>query len=117
MRKRLAAMVFMAGAMAFVVSAVKPQFAQQRAPQPAPPQAATPQRGQQAAPAAPAAAQRGQQTYKLDQPTRLYGHPNFNGIWQAINSANWNLEAHNAEALPDFWKLGAIAAIPAGRSV
>ena len=34
-----------------------------------------------------------------------------------MNSANWNLEAHNAEALTDFWKLGAIGAIPAGRSV
>ena len=34
-----------------------------------------------------------------------------------MNSANWNLEAHNAEALTEFWKLGAIGAIPAGRSV
>lgn len=45
------------------------------------------------------------------------GHPDFNGIWQAVNTANWNLEAHSAEALDDFWQLGAIAAIPAGRSV
>src|SRR5262245_13303105 len=85
--------------------------AQQRAPQPA---AATPQRGQQAAPAA----QRGQQQpYQINREARLYGRPNLNGIWQAMNSANWNLEAHNAEALNDFWRLGAIAAIPAGRSV
>jgi hypothetical protein len=34
-----------------------------------------------------------------------------------MNSANWNLEAHNAEPLTEFWKLGAIGAIPAGRSV
>ncbi|MEO8098288.1 MAG: hypothetical protein ABI811_11355 [Acidobacteriota bacterium] len=45
------------------------------------------------------------------------GHPNFNGIWQAISTANWNLEAHSAEALDQFWGLGAIAAIPAGKSV
>ncbi|MDY6982711.1 MAG: hypothetical protein SV422_06465 [Pseudomonadota bacterium] len=45
------------------------------------------------------------------------GHPDFNGIWQAANTANWNLEAHSAEALDAFWRLGAIAAIPAGRSV
>jgi hypothetical protein len=26
--------------------------------------------------------------------------PNLNGIWQAINSANYNLEGHAAEASP-----------------
>ena len=25
------------------------------------------------------------------------GHPNLSGIWQAVNSASWNLEDHNAE--------------------
>lgn len=45
------------------------------------------------------------------------GKPNLNGIWQAANTAYWNLEGHSAEALDDFWQLGAIAAIPAGRSV
>jgi hypothetical protein len=47
----------------------------------------------------------------------LGGHPNLNGIWQAMNSASWNLEAHNAEAVDKFWQMGAIAAIPAGLSV
>jgi len=51
------------------------------------------------------------------QPERIEGKPNLNGIWQAMNTAYWNLEAHSAEALPDFWQLGAIAAIPAGQSV
>src|SRR5262249_1422222 len=37
--------------------------------------------------------------------------------WQALNSSYWNLEAHNAEALDAFWGMGAIAAIPAGKSV
>ena len=50
-------------------------------------------------------------------PGRIAGEPNLNGIWQAVNSAHWNLEAHPAEALKDFWQLGAIAAIPAAQSV
>ena len=60
---------------------------------------------------------------KLDRPERISGHPDFNGVWQALNTAYWNLEAHSVEAPPGspgsnaFWQLGAIAAIPAGRSV
>ena len=60
---------------------------------------------------------------QLDRPERIAGRPNFNGIWQALNTAYWNLEGHSAEEPPgspgsnDFWQLGAIAAIPAGRSV
>jgi hypothetical protein len=50
-------------------------------------------------------------------PARIAGHPNLNGVWQAINTAYWNLEDHSAEGLSDFWQLGAIAAIPAGQSV
>lgn len=53
----------------------------------------------------------------LDRPMTIGGHPNFNGIWQVMNTANWNLEAHSAEAIDQFWGLGAIAAIPAGKSV
>jgi len=52
-----------------------------------------------------------------DRPARISGKPNLNGIWQASNTAHWNLEAHSAEALDEFWQLGAIAAIPAGQSV
>jgi hypothetical protein len=51
------------------------------------------------------------------RPERIAEQPNFNGIWQALNTANWNLEAHSAEALEDFWELGALGAIPAGQSV
>ena len=51
------------------------------------------------------------------RPERVGGKPNLNGIWQARNSANWNLEAHPAEAIDEFWQLGALASIPAGRSV
>jgi hypothetical protein len=51
------------------------------------------------------------------QPARIGGHPNLNGVWQAITTAYWNLEDHSAEGLSNFWQLGAIAAIPAGQSV
>ena len=52
-----------------------------------------------------------------ERPARINDKPNFNGIWQALNTAYWNLEGHSAEALDDFWPMGAIAAIPAGKSV
>jgi hypothetical protein len=48
---------------------------------------------------------------------RLADKPDFNGVWQAIGTAYWNLEDHSAAGLPEFWGLGAIAAIPAGQSV
>ncbi len=52
-----------------------------------------------------------------ERPERINGKPNLNGIWQAMNTAHWNLEAHSAEQLEDFWELGALGAIPAGQSV
>lgn len=51
------------------------------------------------------------------RPERIAGKPNLNGIWQAMNTAYWNLEGHSAQPLEEFWQLGAIAAIPAGQSV
>jgi hypothetical protein len=57
------------------------------------------------------------QAQQAARPATIGGHPNLNGIWRALNTANWNLEAHPAEALDAFWGLGAIAAIPAGKSV
>jgi hypothetical protein len=53
----------------------------------------------------------------VKRPETIGGHPNFNGIWQALNTAYWNLEAHSAENIDNFWELGAIASIPAGKSV
>lgn len=100
MRKRFIGAIVMASAIVLTVSAQQPAPARGQQP------AATPQRGQQAAPA-PA----------TPRPARIGTRPNFNGIWQAMNSAYWNLEAHNAEQLTEFWKLGAIGAIPAGKSV
>ena len=58
------------------------------------------------------------------------GKPSFNGVWQVLNRANDNLEAHPAQAAPAFRKgpvrpvpakevvaLGAVIAVPAGLGV
>ena len=75
--------------------------------------APTAQQGRGNAPAAPAA---GQGRGAAARPAQIAGHPNFNGVWQAISSAYWNLEDHSASATP-FWQLGAMFAVPAGQSV
>ncbi|HEX4996708.1 MAG TPA: hypothetical protein VFY29_00675 [Terriglobia bacterium] len=116
--KRFIGAIVITAALMWMISA------QQQAAQPAP-QPATPAAGAQPASPAQETAQRGQQaaqrgqtaTQAAAQAARIGGHPNFNGIWQALNTAYWNLEAHSAEPLPEFWKLGAIGSIPAGRSV
>ena len=102
MGKRFIGAIVMTAAMLMAVNA------QQRAPQPAAP----------AQPAAQPAAPRGQQPAPpAARPARIANHPNFNGVWQALNSANWNLEAHSVTGLSQFWQLGAIASIPAGKSM
>jgi len=80
--------------------------------------APTAQQGRGNAPAAPAA---GQGRGAAARPAQIAGHPNFNGVWQAIGTAHWNLEDHSAAAAgpanAPFWQLGAMFAIPAGQSV
>jgi hypothetical protein len=51
------------------------------------------------------------------QIARIGDKPDMNGVWQAIGTAHWNVEDHSAVGLPEFWGLGAIAAVPAGQSV
>ena len=53
-------------------------------------------------------------TYQV--PKTPDGVPDYNGIWQAMGSAHWDLEDHNARQGPAPI-LGALGAIPAGRSV
>jgi hypothetical protein len=73
--------------------------------------------GQQAAPA-----------YRA--PRAADGHPDLNGIWQAMNEANWDLEAHMAKPalavrrgpygpVPDakVLYLGAVGSVPPGMGV
>ncbi|MDE2976863.1 MAG: hypothetical protein OXU63_05015, partial [Acidobacteriota bacterium] len=51
-----------------------------------------------------------------DAPRTPDGDPDLNGIWQAMNSAHWDLEAHAAQRTP-VPAYGALGAIPAGLSV
>src|SRR5215471_12804599 len=54
------------------------------------------------------------QTYRA--PRTKDGKPNLNGIWQAVNEANWDLEAHGAAQGP-YWQLGAEFSVPPGLGV
>ncbi|HKE85837.1 MAG TPA: hypothetical protein VKB50_18885 [Vicinamibacterales bacterium] len=62
------------------------------------------------APARPAAAP----AYRA--PRTADGKPNLNGIWQAMNTANWDLEAHSAAPSP-IKEFGTTGAIPGGSGV
>src|SRR6185369_10166825 len=44
------------------------------------------------------------------------GKPDFNGIWQALNTANWDVQGHAAQA-GQVIALGAIGATPGGLGV
>ena len=44
------------------------------------------------------------------------GQPNLNGIWQAVNEANWDLEGHGAASGP-LWQLGAEFSVPPGLGI
>jgi hypothetical protein len=43
---------------------------------------------------------------------RPQGHPNFNGIWQSMTEANWDVLAHQARPGPS--RFGALFSEPAG---
>ena len=49
-------------------------------------------------------------------PRTAAGHPDFNGIWQALNNAHWDVEAHGAGP-GHVRELGALAAVPPGLGV
>jgi hypothetical protein len=53
------------------------------------------------------------------EPARMPdGKPDLNGVWQALTSANWDLQDHAAQAQPGPWlQLGAVGAIPPGHGV
>ncbi len=63
---------------------------------------------------ASAAVAQSQEAYQA--PKTPDGDPDLNGIWQAMNSAHWDLEAHPARRTP-VPHYGALGAIPAGLSV
>jgi hypothetical protein len=73
-------------------------FAQQRAPAPARGAATHPRRQPQ------------RSTAPREQET---GRPDLNGLWQALDGPNWNLEPHAAD-FPSVPQLGAIKRDPTG---
>jgi hypothetical protein len=61
---------------------------------------------------------------------RVNGHPNFSGVWQVLNTANWDIEPHLARAALELRPgpvvpvpakaivaLGAVGSVPAGMGV
>ena len=66
-------------------------------------QAQGPARGQSAAP-------------RYQAPRASDGHPDLNGLWQAMNTANWDLQDHPARQGP-VTALGAAFSVPAGAGV
>ena len=44
------------------------------------------------------------------------GHPNLSGVWQALNTANWDLEDHSQSA-GQLYQMGAVGATPGGQGV
>ncbi len=55
------------------------------------------------------------QTTGADVPRAWDGHPDLNGVWQAIGTAHWDIQDHPASGgHPD---LGAIGAVPPGQGV
>jgi len=55
-------------------------------------------------------------TQSVASPTEEVPKPDFNGIWQALGTAHWDLEGHEARPGP-LVALGALGAIPAGMGV
>jgi hypothetical protein len=49
-------------------------------------------------------------------PRTADGHPDLSGIWQALNTANWDIQDHSAAA-GTVVSLGAVGAIPPGQGV
>jgi hypothetical protein len=76
------------------------------------------------------AAEPAKKTTAVKGPRTKDGKPDFNGIWQALNTANFDLEPHVARAAmamvpgqfvpvpaPEVVKMGAVGSVPAGLGI
>jgi len=45
------------------------------------------------------------------------GHPDLNGIWQSLVTANWDIQAHGAQPGPHPQIMGAWGALPGGQGI
>src|SRR6202165_673125 len=72
----------------------------------------------------------GQQAPAYHAPRANDGHPDLNGIWQALNEANWDIQTHGARPAlatrrgpngpvpaSQVLALGAVASVPPGQGV
>jgi len=62
------------------------------------------------------AAQPSAQAPAYRAPRTKDGKPDLNGLWQAVNTANWDIEPHSAAAGP-FYQLGAAYSTPPGTGI
>jgi len=63
-----------------------------------------------------AATSAGAQGLLTEIPRAANGRPDLSGVWQALNTAHWNLEPHVAD-YPVLLELGAQFAVPPGQGV
>jgi len=81
-------------------------------------QGQAPAGGRQGAAAPPAGRQGGAAPARQQVGGRTEdGKPNLNGVWQALTSANWDIEAHQAEPGPHPEIMGAWGAQPGGMGI
>ncbi len=59
---------------------------------------------------------RGQTPANYRAPRTADGKPDLNGIWQALNTANWDIQDHGAKQGPII-ALGAAFSVPAGQGI
>ena len=59
----------------------------------------------------------GQTPASYKAPRTADGQPNLNGFWQALNTANWDIEEHGARPAPFQNLVGAYLAQPSGLGV
>src|SRR5690242_20276362 len=58
----------------------------------------------------------GQRAAAYKAPRAPDGHADLSGIWEALDTANWDLQDHPSAVGP-YFQMGSIGAVPSGRGV